>query len=101
MLIKIGKYYLKHKLMIRNFKDSEEVAKANYEAAGFSDRVVRLYKAAWEFMPKYYEGKMLAIEERIKKWIRKTALKLFGVTLSDREVDEIYREAISGITPVE
>jgi selenophosphate synthetase-related protein len=44
---------------------------------------------------------MRAIQERLRKWVKKYAAKVFVVTLSDAEVDAIVSEIMSTYgTPV-
>jgi len=100
LVVKLGKYYLKHKLMIKAYKDAKDRAIANFRAVGFTADRSKVYEIMWSVMPKHYEDKISAVDARLKKWIRSYADKMFGVTLTDAEVDSIYSKVISGITPL-
>jgi len=56
---------------------------------------------AWRAMPSNYEIAMRAIQERLRKWVKKYAAKVFSVSLSDSEVDSLVSEIMSTYgTPV-
>jgi len=95
LIVKMWKYYDKHTEMIAEYKkpETKDVAVAKYRAI-FPVRASR-YEKAWRGMPKAYEAKMTAIEDRIRNWILSFSKKMFGVVPTDDEirslVDEIRR----------
>ena len=98
---KIGKYYLKHLLMIQNYKNAQSYAIDDYKHYAANPALQRAYEVAWRAMPANYETAMRAIQERLRKWVKKYAAKVFVVTLSDAEVDAIVSEIMSTYgTPV-
>jgi hypothetical protein len=95
IIVKMWKYYDKHREMIEEYKkpETKEVAVSKYRSI-FPVRAAR-YEKAWKGMPKAYEAKMTAVDDRIKNWILSFSKKMFGVVPSDTEirtlVDEIKR----------
>jgi hypothetical protein len=84
--------------MIDEYKKTETKARAveNYGKI-FPVKRAR-YERAWKGMPKAYEAKMSAIEERIKNWLFVFCSKMFGVTLTRDELDALYREIVATAT---
>jgi len=98
---KVGKYYLKHQLMIQNYKSAQSYAVDDYKHYANNPALQRAYEVAWRAMPSNYEIAMRAIQERLRKWVKKYAAKVFSVSLSDSEVDSLVSEIMSTYgTPV-
>jgi hypothetical protein len=100
---KIGKYYLKHLLMIQNYKNAQSYAIDDYKRYAANPALQKAYEVAWRAMPANYEAAMRAIDERLRKWVKKYAAKVFNTTLTDAEVDALVSEIKSSygspITP--
>jgi hypothetical protein len=92
IIVKMWKYYDKHKEMIAEYKkpETKEVAVAKYRAV-FPLRASR-YEKAWRGMPRAYEAKMTAIETRIRNWILSFCKKMFGVVPTEDEIRSIIEE---------
>jgi hypothetical protein len=92
LLLKMWKYYDKHKEMIEEYKKdtTRELAVTKYKNV-FPLRAPR-YEKAWKFMPQVYEEKMTDVENRIRNWILSWSKKMFGVIPTKEEVDEILNE---------
>jgi len=89
---KIGKYYLKHLLMIQNYKNAQSYAIDDYKHYAANPALQRAYEVAWRAMPANYETAMRAIDERLRKWVKKYAAKVFNTTLTDAEVDSLVSD---------
>jgi hypothetical protein len=92
LIIKMWKYYDKHKEMIAEYKkpETKAVAVSRYSAI-FPVRAAR-YERAWKGMPAAYEAKMTAIETRIRNWIIKFCKKMFGIVPTEDEIRSIIEE---------
>jgi hypothetical protein len=89
LLLKMWKYYDKHKEMIEEYKkdSTRELAITKYSNL-FPVRAPR-YQKAWKFMPNAYEEQMTNIDDRIRNWIITWSKKMFDVIPSKEEVEEI------------
>jgi hypothetical protein len=99
MIKKVGKYYAKHLVMIQSYKNAQTYAVSDYKDKIPNPMLQKLYEAAWKTMPKNYEDQMKAVQNRLKKWVRKYAAKVFMVNLSDSEVDSIVSSIMSEYSP--
>jgi hypothetical protein len=92
MIIKMWKYYDKHKEMITEYKkpETKTLAVTRYRAL-FPLRAAR-YERAWKAMPDAYEAKMTSIEARIRNWILSFSKKMFGVVPTEDEIRSIIDE---------
>jgi hypothetical protein len=92
---KVGKYYLKHLLMIQNYKNAQSYAVDDYKKYAANPTLQKAYEVAWKIMPTNYETIMRSIQDRLRKWVKKYAAKVFSVTLNDAEVDALVSEIMS------
>jgi hypothetical protein len=92
LLLKMWKYYDKHKDMIEEYKKdtTRELAVTKYSNI-FPVRAPR-YEKAWKRMPKVYEERMSDIDNRIRNWIITWSKKMFDVVPTKEEVEEILNE---------
>ena len=92
LVVKMWKYYDKHKEMIEEYKKpaTKEVAVSKYRAI-FPAKAAR-YERAWKAMPGAYEAKMTAIEARIRNWIISFCKKMFGIVPTEDDVRSILEE---------
>ena len=92
MIVKMWKYYDKHREMIAEYKkpETKEVAVSKYRSK-FPARAAR-YEKAWKGMPKAYEAKMTAVEDRIRNWILSFSKKMFGVVPASDEIESLVGE---------
>jgi len=98
LVIRVWKYYDKHKEMIAEYKKPETKTLAVDSYGRIFPIKKARYERAWKFMPDNYEARMTAIDDRIFNWIKKFSKKMFGVVLTDDEVrsivEEIKRKAV-------
>jgi hypothetical protein len=97
---KVVSYYIKHKMMINEYRNAKERAIANYKKVGFIEARSKKYEKMWEVMPTNYESKINAIDDRLTKWVISYCQKMFGVTLTPEEVITIVNTIKSGVTPL-
>ena len=92
LLLKMWKYYDKHKDMIEEYKKetTRSLAVQKYSNV-FPVRAPR-YQKAWKYMPRVYEEKMTDIDNRIRNWIITWSKKMFDVIPTKEEVEEILAE---------
>jgi hypothetical protein len=92
LLLKMWKYYDKHKEMIEEYKKetTKNLAIEKYKNI-FPVRAPR-YERAWKRMPKVYEERMTDIDNRIRNWIITWSKKMFDVIPTKDEVEEILNE---------
>ncbi len=79
-------------IMATEFSDAKSDAISGYKAKPFKEDRKKAYEAAWADMPENYKKKV-GTRDYFKKWAKHYARKMFGVTLSDTEVESILREA--------
>ena len=101
LLKKIVTYYVKHKMMINEYKNSKSRAIERYKLAGFIAARTKMYEAAWDRMPANYEAKISDIETRLAAWVVKYCAKMFGVTVDKDTALSFVRSVISGLKPIE
>jgi len=92
LLLKMWKYYDKHKDMIEEYKKetTRSLAVQKYSNV-FPVRAPR-YQKAWKYMPRVYEERMTDIDNRIRNWIITWSKKMFDVIPTKDEVEEILAE---------
>jgi hypothetical protein len=101
LLRKIATYYVKHRMMINEYKASKDRAINRYKAVGFTPARTKMYESAWNTMPVNYEVKISDIESRLKAWVISYCAKMFGVTVTPEAADAFVRSVISGLRPIE
>jgi hypothetical protein len=97
---KIVSYYVKHRLMISEYKNAKSRAIARYRATPFVEERKRKYEKAWEYMPANYEAKISAITDRLVNWVISYCKKMFNVDLTPEEARTIVTAITSGVTPL-
>ena len=101
LLRKIVTYYVKHKMMINEYKNSKSRAIERYKMVGFTAARTKMYEAAWDRMPANYEAKISDIEARLAAWVMKYCAKMFGVTVDKDTALSFVRSIIAGLRPIE
>jgi hypothetical protein len=101
ILKKIVTYYVKHKMMISEYKGAKSRAIERYKLAGFISARAKMYEAAWERMPANYEAKISDIEARLAAWIINYCARMFGATVDKDTAISFIRSVISGLKPIE
>jgi len=99
MIKKVGKYYAKHLVMIQSYKNAKTYAVDDYKQKIPNPMLQKMYEVAWNTMPKNYEDQMKAVQDRLKKWVRKYAAKVLMVTLDNNEVDSIVSSIMNEYSP--
>lgn len=97
---KVVSYYIKHKLMIDEYKKAKDRAVANYRKVPFVEERKRKYEKMWEVMPTNYAAKLSAIDDRIIKWVISYCQKMFGVTLTPEEASTVVSNIKAGVSPL-
>ena len=93
----VAKYLAKLNAMKENYKTATTYAIASYKYTPFSDiRKQHYANALRTYAPTNYVTKMT--EDKVRKWVFKYALTMFGVELTKDEIDEIIAEARSLLT---
>jgi hypothetical protein len=92
LLLKIWKYYDKHKDMIEEYKKAETKSLAVEKYSKIFPVRAGRYERAWKFMPSEYEDRMTSIDDRVANWIITWSKKMFGVIPTKTEVEGILAE---------
>jgi len=90
-LLKYVKYEIKRAEMSRNYAEARDYAVAEYSSYATNPTLQRLYEFAWSSMPRHYD-EAITDPNIIRKVIRNYAKAMFGVELSEREIDELLDE---------
>jgi hypothetical protein len=101
LLRKVATYYVKHKMMINEYKGAKDRAVERYRLAGFIQARAKMYEAAWNRMPANYEAKISDIETRLAAWVIKYCAKMFGVTVTHDVALSFVKSIIAGLKPIE
>jgi len=99
MIMKAGKYYAKHLVMIQSYRNSQTYAVDDYKKKIPNPTLQKMYEVAWKTMPKNYENQMKAVQDRLSKWVKKYAAKVLMVNLDNNEVDSIVSSIMSEYSP--
>lgn len=92
----LKKYKRKIERMKTHLSEAKDVAITEYKnKLKPKSELASAYEDAWADIPGNYSA-AVGTKEFYAKWVRKFALKVWGVTLTDTEVESILREA--GIT---
>jgi hypothetical protein len=101
LLRKVATYYVKHKMMINEYKGAKDRAVERYRLVGFIPARAKMYEAAWNRMPANYEAKISDIETRLAAWVIKYCAKMFGVTITHDTALSFVKSIIAGLKPIE
>jgi hypothetical protein len=77
--------------MSRNFAEARDSAVAEFTSYASNPTVQKLYEFAWSSMPRHYD-EAITDPNIIRRVIRNYAKAMFGVELSEREIDELLDE---------
>jgi hypothetical protein len=91
VLLKYVKYEIKRAEMSRNFAEARDSAVAEFTSYASNPTVQKLYEFAWSSMPRHYD-EAITDPNIIRRVIRNYAKAMFGVELSEREIDELLDE---------
>jgi len=91
MLIKYIKYEVKRAQMSRNYEGAKGSAIEEYSKRIANPTLQKLYELAWQGMPKHYD-EAITDPNIIRRVIRNYAKTMFGVELSEGEIDELLDE---------
>ena len=91
VLLKYVKYEIKRAEMSRNFAEARDSAVAEFTSYASNPTVQKLYEFAWSSMPRHYD-EAITDPNIIRRVIRNYAKAMFGIELSEREIDELLDE---------
>ena len=90
-LLKFVKYAIKRAEMSRHYAEARDSAVAVYASYATNPTIQRMYEFAWTSMPRHYD-EAITDPNIIRKVIRNYAKAMFGVELSESEIDELLEE---------
>ena len=90
-LLKFVKYAIKRAEMSRHYAEARDSAVEGFSRYATNPTIRRMYESAWSSMPRHYDEKMTD-PNIIRRVIRNYAKAMFGVELSEGEIDELLEE---------
>jgi len=90
-LIKFVKYAIKRVEMSRHYAEARDSAVEGFSRYASNPTVQRMYESAWQAMPRHYDEVMMD-PNIIRRVIRNYARSMFGIELSETEIDELLEE---------
>jgi hypothetical protein len=90
-LLKFVKYAIKRAEMSRHFAEARDLAVAEFSSYATNPTVQRMYEFAWSIMPRHYD-EAITDPNIIRRVIRNYAKAMFGIELSETEIDELLGE---------
>ena len=90
-LLKFVKYAIKRAEMSRHYAEARDTAIAEFTSYASNPTVQRMYEFAWQVMPRHYD-EAITDPNIIRKVIRNYARAMFGIELSETEIDELIEE---------
>jgi len=90
-LIKFVKYAIKRAEMSRHYAEARDSAVAEYTSYASNPTVQRMYEFAWQVMTRHYD-EAITDPNIIRRVIRNYAKAMFGIELSEGEIDELLEE---------
>ncbi|MDT7970967.1 MAG: hypothetical protein RQ842_10380 [Vulcanisaeta sp.] len=90
-LLKFFKYAIKRAEMSRHFAKARDSAVEEFSSYASNPTVQRMYEFAWQVMPRHYD-EAITDPNIIRRVIRNYAKAMFGIELSESEIDELIEE---------
>jgi phenylalanyl-tRNA synthetase beta subunit len=90
-LLKFFKYAIKRAEMSRHYAEARDSAVDEFSSYASNPTVQRMYEFAWSSMVKHYD-EAITDPNIIRRVIRNYARAMFGIELSEREIDELLEE---------
>ena len=90
-LLKFVKYAIKRAEMSRHFAEARDSAVEEFSRYAANPTIQRMYESAWSSMPRHYD-EAITDPNIIRKVIRNYAKAIFGIELSESEIDELLEE---------
>jgi len=90
-LLKFVKYAIKRAEMSRHFAEARDSAVGEFSSYATNPTIRRMYESAWQSMTKHYD-EAITDPNIIRRVIRNYAKAMFGVELSESEIDELIEE---------
>jgi phenylalanyl-tRNA synthetase beta subunit len=77
--------------MSRHYAEARDSAVAEYASYASNPTAQRMYEFAWSSMPRHYD-EAITDPNIIRRVIRNYAKAMFGIELSESEIDELLEE---------
>jgi len=90
-LLKFVKYAIKRAEMSRHYAEARDLAVDEFSRYATNPTVQRMYESAWQVMPRHYD-EAITDPNIIRRVIRNYAKAMFGIELSETEIDELIEE---------
>jgi len=90
-LIKFVKYAIKRAEMSRHYAEARDSAVGEFIKYATNPTIQRMYESAWQSMPRHYD-EAITDPNIIRRVIRNYAKAMFGIELSETEIDELIEE---------
>jgi len=90
-LLKFVKYAIKRAEMSRHYAEARDSAIEEFSRYATNPTVQRMYESAWQVMPRHYD-EAITDPNIIRRVIRNYAKAMFGIELSETEIDELIEE---------
>ena len=90
-LLKFVKYAIKRAEMSRHYAEARDSAVEEFSSYASNPTVQRMYEFAWQVMPRHYD-EAITDPNIIRRVIRNYAKAMFGIELSETEIDELLGE---------
>jgi hypothetical protein len=90
-LLKFFKYAIKRAEMSRHYAEARDSAVEEFSSYASNPTVQRMYELAWHVMPRHYD-EAITDPNIIRRVIRNYAKAMFGIELSESEIDELIEE---------
>jgi len=90
-LLKFVKYAIKRAEMARHFAEARDSAVGEFSRYATNPTIRRMYESAWQSMVKHYD-EAITDPNIIRRVIRNYARAMFGIELSETEIDELLGE---------
>jgi len=100
LVSKVVGYYIKHRMMVNEYRNAKDRAVTNYRRVGFVEARAKMYEKQWEKMPDNYAAKISAIDDRLIKWVISYCDKMFGVKITEDEARTIVNTIKAGTSPL-
>jgi len=90
-LLKFVKYAIKRAEMSRHYAEARDSAVGEFSSYATNPTIQRMYESAWQSMPRHYD-EAITDPNIIRRVIRNYAKAMFGIELSETEIDELLEE---------
>ena len=90
-LLKFFKYAIKRAEMSRHFAEARDSAVEGFSGYASNPTIQRMYEFAWQSMVRHYD-EAITDPNIIRRVIRNYAKAMFGIELSEGEIDELLEE---------